>query len=134
MWVFAKTGFVSIVEHRDNPNHLLVRGRVRQDVENFRNYVGEEARYGVGEIIETNNADYRWRCTVLRASVADALVRITLDIDYDNFKDAVHGEVERDHAYMGVWRAMHNLQLAGTKCCKGNASCKSDGQTLFDLF
>lgn len=133
MWVFAKTGFVSIVAHRDNPNHLLVRARVRQDLENFRETISPEVTHGIGDVIETPEADYRWRCTISRAAVADGLVHLALGMDYDNFKNAVHGEPARDRAYMDVWGAMYGLQRAGAGCCKGNAGCKSGGQTLLDL-
>lgn len=112
MWIFCKSGFVSIVRHRLWPGKLLVRARVRCDLENFVHLLDE-----IGDtkhaIKETKNADYRFRTVASQRLVGEAVARIVADIDYPNFKNAVHGEPNRDRAYMRVWAAMHDLQ---TKC------------------
>ena len=32
MWIFTETGFVSAVQHRENPDYLMVRARDRQSL------------------------------------------------------------------------------------------------------
>lgn len=115
MWMFSKTGFVSIVEHRDDPDALMIRGRTREDVENFVDASGPPEFHGpasVGEVYETPDGDYRWRVVMSRGACAASVAGMCMAIDYDNFKDAVHdlGEPDRDRAMMQVWGAMYGLQ------------------------
>jgi hypothetical protein len=62
-------------------------------------------------IRETPGRDYRFRTVATKHAVAQVLARQVTDIDYTNFKDAVHGDPQRDDAYLDVWSAMHGLQL-----------------------
>jgi len=111
MWVFTTSGFLSIVKHRYLPGRLMIRARVREDIEHFIALL-DEIGGGHHKIKETPDGDYRFRTTARKEIVAQAIAGITTEIDYDNFKDAVHGDVHRDRAYMGVWSAMHGLQSA----------------------
>ena len=115
MWVFSKTGFVSIVAHRDDPDALMVRGRTREDVENYVDATGPPRFHGpasVGEVYETPDGDYRWRVVMSRGAATAGVAGLCMAIDYDNFKDACHelNEPDRDMALMRVWSAMNNLQ------------------------
>jgi hypothetical protein len=54
MWIFTKTGMVSVVQHRDFPDLLVVRAR---DWKHLNEFV-------VGRTLDiecTPNADYPWR-------------------------------------------------------------------------
>ena len=53
MWIFAKQGFVSIVEHRQNTRTLLVRARVLEDLQYFREMISRQSDTPLEEIIET---------------------------------------------------------------------------------
>lgn len=35
MWIAATSGFYSIVQHRDFPDQVLIRARVKKDLESF---------------------------------------------------------------------------------------------------
>ena len=109
MWLFTTSGFVSIVKHRYMPGRLMIRARVREDLEQFVSVL-DEIGGGQHKIKETPDGDYRFRVTAKKETAAQAIARITTDIDYDNFKNAIHGDPARDRAYMGVWSAMHGLQ------------------------
>lgn len=105
MWIFALTGFVSIVEVRGKPDRLLVRGRDRKDVAAWCRLVTGRAR-----VRRTPLADYPWRFTASRKQVARAMARVVEGVDYDNFKGAVgHADPGRAHAYMDVWGAMRRF-------------------------
>src|SRR5215831_4091688 len=52
MWLFAKHGFFSIVEHRADPRNLLVRARVKGDIEHY---------FLDAKVTQTDAADYLYR-------------------------------------------------------------------------
>jgi len=109
MWVFAKTGFVSIVQDAELKTWRVVRARVRGDLEAFCDLLphGEERKK---QIVVLSNRDYRYRVTLQRREVAAALHNLAMQLDYGNFKESVHGDPDRDHAYMKCWAAMKDLQ------------------------
>lgn len=111
MWVFSKSGFVSIVAHRNKPGFVMVRGRKQEDVENFRDAC--ESLLPL-EVVHTPEADYICRVTMPALTAMTGMVSLMVGIDYYNFKDAVHerDEPTRDRAMMRVWRAMHDYQEA----------------------
>ena len=88
---------VSVVAHREQEDVLLVRARVRGDVERF-------ALHGGIEVVaqETPSADYRFRALMSRAQVARVLDEYTQAMLYPNFKNAVP-EDDRHNWYSGVW-------------------------------
>jgi hypothetical protein len=114
MWIFCKSGFVSIVRHKVWPGKLLVRARVRADLENFVHLLDEIGKT-THAIEEIEKADYRFRTVATPRLVAAAVAQIVADIDYPNFKNAVHGDHNRDGAYLRVWSAMHELQTPSIK-------------------
>lgn len=110
MWLFSKSGFVSIVAHREQTDKLLVRGRFKEDIDNIRDLLAAG-----GEVVspfEDRGADYRYRLVCSRVACAQIIAGLVESIDYDNFKSAVHGDPIRDRAYMGCWSAMSAAQVA----------------------
>jgi hypothetical protein len=108
MWLVTTQGFYSAVAYRGKKRQLLIRARVRGDLENLdRQLPGVSSR-----ITEEYPSDYAYRVRVSRKEWKTILSKLTDEVDYDNFKDAVkkkHG-AERAHAYMGVWSVLHRLQ------------------------
>jgi hypothetical protein len=103
MWIFLNDAYLSIVEHRDQPDMLIVRARVAGDIERvFPNVTAET----------DPAADYRYRATLHRRDVAEAIRQAVVAIDYPNFKDSVR-EPARHRAYAGVWSEMTALQPEG---------------------
>lgn len=106
MWIFTPTAFVSIVAHRTKPGILLVRARLKGDLE--RMFPG-------CKVAETRAADYRFRAEIPRGRVADIVREHLTALDYDNVKGAIPmhlGKVHRDrsHAMHDVWSVMHQAQ------------------------
>jgi len=108
MWMFTKDGFFSTVKDRYcGDNEVVVRARVREDLERFC------ARFGIGaEAIKTfSQADYAFRVQVLQSEWAQYVQDMAASIDYPNFKGTV---IARDHdrhrAYMECWQALHDWQ------------------------
>ncbi len=107
MWLFTTSGFLSIVADPDHPGEVLVRARVREDIEQFCTAAGAPAP------AQTPNRDYRWRTRVTAEVFAAYLAAEGEAIDYPNFKSAVAERqgADRAHRYADVWRAMFDLQV-----------------------
>lgn len=92
MWIFLNDAALSIVAWRFNRNWLLVRARVRGDI---------EAVFPLAKVKETPDADYAYRALIPRHRVGAVIAQRLEEIDYDNFKDSC--PPARHRAYMGLW-------------------------------
>jgi hypothetical protein len=78
----------------------MVRGRVKGDLEHF---------FPRAKVIETPDADYHYRTTLLREAVADRIRKAVADIHYrDGFKLSV--DKRRVQTYFRIWDEMYLLQ------------------------
>ena len=107
MWIFCKAGFFSAVRHRDDPRLVLLRARFKGDLERLLKMHGIEAA-----VEFTPGGDYAYRASLSQAAWESVVQAEAHDIDYTNFKDAVHDGTSRDPAYMRVWAAMRAAQEA----------------------
>ena len=107
MWIMLDTGFISIVEHNDNPDVLLVRARVREDIALT---FGDDI-----EIEEMPGADYLYRASVDREEVAELIWHKVMSLDYTSHaKDVALKRSSpaegRRAAYYDTWSAMGRMQ------------------------
>lgn len=114
MWLFTRYGFFSVVQHKNNPDLVIVRARERRDIKWLENFINE-ARADIpshlmATVQETANSDYRFRIVATREEYQDLLKHLGDELDYTNFKDTVHGDPVRDNAYTEVWQTMRNFQ------------------------
>lgn len=79
-WIVLNDAFLSIVAHRDLPDALLVRARASGHI---------EAVFPDAEVEESVEADYRYRATLSRREVAEAIAARLGQIDYPNFKNSI---------------------------------------------
>lgn len=100
MWIFLNNAFLSMVEHREQPDKLMVRARCEGDIQRV---------FGEVLVTETPAADYRFRTVVHKATAMSVISGKVLGINYDNFKNSV-AETDRHHAYAGCWHSMYRLQ------------------------
>ena len=100
MWIFLNDAFLSAVQHRDDPDQLVVRARRREDLE--RTFPGEP-------ISVSETSDYRYRVFVSKGQFAGMMIGKIADIDYPNFKNSVAEHDRHDH-YARVWGVMHGFQ------------------------
>jgi hypothetical protein len=100
MWIFSKDAFLSVVQVKDNLDRLLVRSRVKGDIEKVFSSV---------KVVESAGTDYRFRAVVEREAVANVMKSMVNDIDYTNFKDQIKDH-QRHWAYMDVWVDMVRMQ------------------------
>jgi len=102
VWIHLSDAFLSVVAHRHDPDMLLVRGRVEGDIQRV---------FPAAIVTMTPDADYRYRATIPRKTVAAALAEQVASISYPNFKSSIK-EADRHDACMDVWSVMHRFQIA----------------------
>ena len=137
MWVFSTTGFFSATltnpSYRELPKkqqkgHIMVRARVREDLERLREIHVDAALQPLEpEILELPGHDYPYRMVVTTQSWVTLAAILAERIDYSNFKSAVDkalpGEegYARHSLYMRVWSVMNGAEewlrerVAGSK-------------------
>ena len=109
MWIVTKIGFFSLTNHRDQPTNMMVRGRVRTDMERLVNLLPKSAMSS--GIIETDDSDYRYRVIADRDAVGELVGRLAANMDYIGFKDTiaeVSGHTRAD-IYFNLWEDLHAL-------------------------
>lgn len=110
MWIAMNKSFVSIVQHRDDTNSVVVRARVKEDLIDL-------FPQQTIDIIETDDSDYRFRLSLDKELVADVVRQRVVGINYPNFKNSVK-ESWRKQAYMKIWNVMYDVQAQKYKSAK----------------
>lgn len=105
MWVFLNDAYLSAVEDKDDASHLMVRARLRGDLQ-------RTFPFAWLKVMETPNGDYRFRARVPRGKFEAAMVDAVRRIDYTNFKNSV-SDTPRHNTYLRVWQVMLEAQRAG---------------------
>lgn len=114
MWIFTEYGFLSVVRHREFPDRLLVRARVREDLFRFCRAAG----VCESDILENPRFDYRFRVVVPKEVFTRFMAQSITRLDYDNFKnrscynpdDPPGVRRERSDAYHRIWHQLWELQ------------------------
>ena len=111
MWIFTLDGFFSAVQDRDNPNRIMVRARVREDIDRLAERLAELTSSPAPEVLAWAGSDYAFRVFIPRATWGRYLARLVTEMEYTNFKAAVpHTSTYRSAAYMSVWGRMAQWQ------------------------
>lgn len=105
MWLITTRGFYSVVADRHHDGRLLVRARVREDLEALGDLIPRL------RVEETPERDYRFRISVRRDVWTSAAAALAEEIDYPNFKNAVAERQGpgRAHVYSDVWLRLLGL-------------------------
>jgi hypothetical protein len=107
MWLVTTQGFYSAVESKTDPNMIVVRARVRRDIEALERQIP-----GAKKMIRDDlGTDYPFRIFVDRATWREAVVALTEAIDYTNFKDEVKARQGKKRAslYERLWGILFGL-------------------------
>jgi len=106
MWLFTETGFVSVVQDRDDGNRMLVRARDKQSLRQIADW------YGVDILDKVGRSDYPYRLFISRTQFVDWLVETGSAVDYDNYKNRVAQTRGYDFAdpLHDVWATMLRLE------------------------
>lgn len=105
MWLMTKNSFVSVVQHRERPNDVLVRARKR---EHLNRLFPKKAK----SVLVDDRADYKYRLIVSKKELATTLTDyIMRSLKYDNFKAAQsHDDPEWTNFLHQVWHEGFALQ------------------------
>lgn len=101
MWIVTNKSFLSVVQDRKNPDKMVVRARVKGDLESF---FGSDIK-----VLETDDSDYRFRTFVHRTVLKGKMLEEINSIDYSNFKNSVEDD-ERYGWYTQIWSVMYRVQ------------------------
>lgn len=106
MWIATEHGFYSAVQHRDNKKNVIVRARVRKDLERLT-----EALHVKAKIVDSPTADYPFRVTISKKDWSRFLSDAGSKVDYPNFKSRVgKHDHSREKVYHEVWAALMKLE------------------------
>lgn len=109
MWLFLTAGFVSVVQHRDDSSKVLVRSRVRADLQGIlERYVDRK-----GDVVSNQGTDYPFRAVISKDELREMLGRSVADVDYGNFKIAAGDGDIREEIYHRVWNELRGLEEIG---------------------
>ena len=102
MGIIMNNSYFSIVENIDNKNELLVKARVKGDIERV---------FSNAEVFADEGSDYKYRSFLPKREVAKIIEWNVLDIDYGNFKHSVaKSDEKRRSANDRVWSDLLRLQ------------------------
>jgi hypothetical protein len=108
MWIFTLDGFFSAVQDKNDPGRIMVRSRLKEDLENMlARLTGQDA-----EILAWTGTDYAYRVFIPRSEWRRYLETMSDGLNYTNFKAAAvdHQDHARSQAYYTVWRRLHEWQ------------------------
>lgn len=110
MWLFTPTGYYSAVMHRKNHDSVMVRCRAKLHAERLVDFF-EKDKPALEETPPP--ADYRWRVTITKRQWAEFVAYMSLQIEYDNFKNDA-GKQTNPNGYVTslhrVWDVMSGFQ------------------------
>lgn len=112
MWILhPQGGFLSAVQHNSDTNVIVVRARIKSDLEELARKAGVHITGG------RSDTDYPWRVMVERGEWSQYVEELAEAINYGNFKTRV-GQVntpainghDRADIYSRVWGALLDLE------------------------
>ena len=137
MWIVTNKGFMSIVakdvQGRPSAGGLDAIVSVR-----FRRPKDAEALFPGHPVVITKGGDYACRVFVTRAEVAEVVFKLTVGVDYTNFKSSIIGDPALSTAAHKGWDVFGTLQDGGPYGTK-RAALPSNGTNdryddLFDRY
>ena len=103
MWIFTSEGFVSVVQHSEKPDTLIVRARDEDSLLSLVEATGATLKH-------TPSNDYPYRIGVLRRAFSSWLADQVSNLDYSNYKAAMGLSRPDFHSALAdVWVAMHQV-------------------------
>lgn len=100
MWFCFNDGFISAVQHRDDPETLVVRARRREILDTL---------FPEQLVVVGGSTDYNYRVFIGKKEFNKIVSKRIQDIDYTNFKNSVEDD-ELHHLYADFWRLHYDYQ------------------------
>lgn len=111
MWIMLNDAFFSIVSKDCKPDEVLVRARIKGDIEKVFNAEDFLAATGLKsvEVTRYTKSDYLYRAVVPRAHIKAVMSAEVDRVVYSNFKASTR-DSKLHSAYNAVWSIMAKLQ------------------------
>lgn len=110
MWIFSKNGHLSIGQHANDHDYLVVHAQLREEINSFVALL-DEIGGQKHEVQETTEGNYRFLVMARRAVVAEAVARTVAAIDYGKFIHSVHFDFGEQLGFL-LWLNRTGLQVA----------------------
>jgi hypothetical protein len=110
MWLFTKHGFFSVTQNLQRQDLIQIRARAEKDLLALKAAFPALDRCPV---IETPDADYRWRLVIARWKWDLVGAALMADIDYCNFKGkiaTIPGQRDKSNMLHDIWTLHHRYQ------------------------
>jgi hypothetical protein len=105
MWLFTKQGFFSVVHKDCAHDEVVVRARVRADLDGLLRVAKVK-----GRILSHTGTDYPFRVIMKRSDFSVYLIEYCIDLNYSNFKDTISAaDDDRHSVYCSVWYSLLRL-------------------------
>jgi hypothetical protein len=115
VWLFTVDGLISVTRSRLEPSKVQVRARSRETIERVADRV-DQFMDGHPEVIETPEADYRYRIIIEPDEWKALAVKLADEVTYPNFKS----EAARQHGHDAPYvKALHRIWETGTSLDDG---------------
>jgi hypothetical protein len=111
MWIATTSGFFSVVADSQRSDRMLIRARCRADI--FNLYKAHQGLQSMESPASDDTRDYRWRISIDRIDWIILAGRLGQEVDYPNFKAAVHQHTDQNNKYgpyLQIWSTMKGLQ------------------------
>ena len=113
MWIFTDSGFVSLVQHPDDPEMLLVQTQSREEMDRVVQALDEIAG-NKHEVLPAVEQGCRFAVVARWEDVAKVLSRMVTGINYSRFTQSVHFNFGADPHFL-MWITDNGLQVARIK-------------------
>ena len=110
MWIFTRSGHLSIGQRAGQTDILEVHSQLREELDSFVAVLdaGGGQRHEVQETVE---GDYRFVALAQRSVVAQAVAQLVTEIDHGKFVHSVHLDLGKRAGYF-LWLNATGLQVA----------------------
>ena len=110
MWIFTTNGFVSLVQHPQEPEMLLVQTRTEEEMAAIVRVLDKIVGHG-HRIEHVSDASCPWVVTATRRAVVQMIARWIENIDYTKFVRSVHFDFGNSPEFL-LWMSSGGLQVA----------------------
>jgi hypothetical protein len=110
MWIFTKNGHLSVGQHPDDHDFLVVHAQLREELDSFVALL-DEIGGQQHEVQETVEGVYHYRVMARRTVVAEAVAKMVAEIDYGKFMHSLHFDFGKQPGYL-LWLNPTGLQVA----------------------
>jgi hypothetical protein len=120
MWVFSKSGFLSLVRHPKDADTLVVQAQAREELEQIVLLL-DELNGETHEIEQVNDGFCRFAVAANRDMAIPLVARLVSEIDYTVFTQAARFDFGADPQFL-IWVDGGGLQVARTKPARGGGA------------